>query len=216
MGGLAYRLIVLPRPWIGALLVFIPVKFGEVVTAAVYNTSEHANKNFVRFVDELPNYKYDLILFSLVLVLIWGIQEYHSLILQEHRSGSARREEAFLAGLTRRYSPFRSISFRYVAYECAVYAGRMRRWLTSSWRPHVLGIVVFAGLGIVWRAWIARSGFTLDALLKTAGDALSARNFLASVLVAYAVAWIAVAYWRGRDKLLILATVNYAGDDFKD
>jgi hypothetical protein len=53
-------------------------------------------------------------------------------------------------------------------------------------------------------------------LLDVAAEALRSWSFIAAVLVAYAVAWAAFAYWRGRNQLRILTPINHTGDAFKD
>ena len=140
-------------------------------------------------------------------------------ILQKLLSDSARRNEALIGGLMRRLSPWRSTRLRYLAYGCAVYGGRIWRFLSSSWRPHLFWLVVFAALGVAHQRWIAAAGDEPGqklSFLKVAGKSLSSFSFLSTVLVAYAVVWVAASYWRGRNRLLILAPVNHAGEAFKD
>jgi hypothetical protein len=162
----------------------------------------------------------------------------------------------------RRLSPWRSIIFRYFAYDAAVYGGRLVRWLTSGWRQPLLWIVVVGALAILRRAWIAGASLTppltveklraalsaviaglpnpieierrlqemvdngaagellnekpAPTVMSVTGEALRSWDFPIEVLVATAIAWIAIYYWRGRNRLLVLAPVNHAGDAFKD
>jgi hypothetical protein len=53
-------------------------------------------------------------------------------------------------------------------------------------------------------------------VMSVAGEALRSWDFPIEVLVATAIAWTAIYYWRGRNRLLVLAPVNHAGDAFKD
>ena len=155
MRGLAYKLILFPP--LGALIVFVLAKIVEVTTgvvvgATVLNSYKYSKNMFVAFLEYLLFHKIAVMIYLAIIVSFWAVNKY--------RSGSARREEAFFTGITRRFSPWRSIAFRYVAYEFAVYAGRIWRCLTSIWLIHLYGILIFTALGIAQRVLNDRAGVT--------------------------------------------------------
>jgi hypothetical protein len=130
--------------------------------------------------------------------------------------------------LLQRLSPWRSVAFRYLAYEAAVYGGRAWRWLMSSWRPHALGLMAIAGLAIARRAWIEgakdwwspvsglRPEHSTHSLVALADVMLAWPGSWTKVFLVYALVLVAVVYWRGKDRLLILAPANHAGERFND
>src|SRR5271166_1539450 len=157
MRNFLQRLIIAPRPWIGAFCALVPANILIVIGAIIYNRS-FLNPSKYSILQEcerdMPGYGLELSLYLAMFFLF--------LFLRNLLSESARHTEAFLASLIRRFSPWRWITFRYIAYEFAVYGGRIWRWLSSSWRPHLFGIIAFVALGIVWRAWAAHAGRTPD------------------------------------------------------
>ena len=182
------------------------------VTSNIYNA---ANRYwlFEECKRDMPGYEVDILMYVAIFLVVF--------ILQKLLSDTARRNEALIGGLMRRLSPWRSIKFRYLAYGLAVYGGKMWRWLSSSWRPHLFWVVVFAALGVAHQKLLPAGGSPGASgekvtFLNVARQSLSSLPFLTKVLVSYAFAWVVFSYWRGRNRLLILAPVNHAGEAFKD
>lgn len=170
------------------------------VTSNIYNA---ANRYwlFEECKRDMPGYEVDILMYVAIFLVVF--------ILQKLLSDTARRNEALIGGLMRRLSPWRSIKFRYLAYGLAVYGGKMWRWLSSSWRPHLFWVVVFAALGVAHQKLLPAGGSPGASgekvtFLNVARQSLSSLPFLTKVLVSYAFAWVVFSYWRGRNWLLIL------------
>lgn len=127
---------------------------------------------------------------------------------------------------------WRYIWFRSVAFEVARAAGIARLWLSSGWRPHVIGLaVVGGGLASRWN-WPVNSSDQADKPAVVTGTFAEAIwTFVKTIwtFVAHNITWtyvfevIAVYVLllifnslRSRKNLVVLATDNKAGDDFKD
>lgn len=261
MGEKLFRAVIVNPPSLNALL-FVLGAILQRVIVGIYATfkSFAASRFHVLNLDELiyttnmPGFRFYIESYLAVYLLLTVMGRLVSI--------SPHESESPLGALTRSLSPWRSVVFRDLAYGSAIYGGKAWRWLTSSWRPHLLGLIAFAALGVAWRflaagaalppnppretahfgpaetaasfldplgvaRWLQNivdsgiAGAPLTempavSLFRVVGEALHSLSFLAMVVVAYALAWVGAAYWRGRNRMLILPPANHAGESFKD
>jgi tetratricopeptide (TPR) repeat protein len=101
---------------------------------------------------------------------------------------------------------WRSIWFRSIAFVMISAAAGARVWFGSGWRPHLLGLASITAAAVaLWRARIGA---------WPAARHLIDWTFAAEVFAAYAVLGLIIQAYRGRGRLVIITTINHAGDDY--